>query len=72
MGSNSLYGANGGPDTKNEVHAPGVSTHARFTRRLGLLLLFFNWYGGIAVTACAFVTIGGRFDSRGLKNGFRC
>ncbi len=21
---------------KNEIHAPGVSTHARFTRRLGL------------------------------------
>ncbi len=30
------HSVNGGPDTKNEIHAPGVSTHARFTRRLGL------------------------------------
>ncbi len=39
MGKSSCYGVNGGPDTKNEIHAPGVSTHARFTRRLGLLFL---------------------------------
>ncbi len=25
---------------KNEIHAPGVSTHAHFMRRLGLLFLF--------------------------------
>ncbi len=25
-----------GVPTKNKIHAPGVSTHARFTRRLGL------------------------------------
>ncbi len=37
------YGLNGGPNTKNEIHAPGVSTHARFTRRLGL---FQKWLGG--------------------------
>ncbi len=36
MGKNSWYGVNGGPDAKNQIHAPGVSTHARLTRRLGL------------------------------------
>ncbi len=34
------YGVNGGRDTKNEIHDPGVSTHARFTRRLGLSFLW--------------------------------
>ncbi len=37
LGKNSWYGVNGDPDTINEIHAPRVSTHARFTRRLGLL-----------------------------------
>ncbi len=33
LGKNSWYGVNGGPDAKNEIHAPGDSTHARFTFR---------------------------------------
>ncbi len=40
MGKDSWNGVNGVPDTKNEIHAPGVSTHARSTRTLGLFLLF--------------------------------
>ncbi len=34
------YGVKGGPDTKNEIHAAGVSTHGRFTRRLGLFEMY--------------------------------
>ncbi len=34
-------------DTKNEIHAPGVSAHARFTRRLGLST-YFRFYSSRA------------------------
>ncbi len=43
---NSWYGVNGGPATKNEIPVPGVSTHARFTRRLGLFFYILS-YGAI-------------------------
>ncbi len=41
MGKNPWYGVNWGPDTKNEIHAPGVSTHAGFTRRFRLVNFYF-------------------------------
>ncbi len=40
IGQKFLYGVNRGPDTENEIHAPGVSTHPRFTRRFGLFNIY--------------------------------
>ncbi len=45
-----MYGVNEGPDTSNVIHAHGVSTHARFTCKLGLFCNILTAFKGLDVT----------------------